>query len=176
MCTEKPICAPHCLWEVSPMSPLKRFQCSSDWRWPSLVLSSLSLPLSTPLSSLVLYPQVVSQAPQHFRSSEKQATCKGYFAVSLCARSFPFTPAFSGQSQLQAIDFVPFDPRSSDTPLNTPRWLKIQYSLLIKKVQLRKWNTYIIYVGLFITRLQLWKYKNANYIHRPFDHDTAVEE
>ena len=25
--------------EVSPMSPLKRFQCSSDWRWPFLVLS-----------------------------------------------------------------------------------------------------------------------------------------
>ena len=24
------------LWEVSPMSPLKRFQCSSDWWWPKL--------------------------------------------------------------------------------------------------------------------------------------------
>ena len=36
---EKPACAPPRLSEVSPMSPLKRFQCSSDRRWPSLVLS-----------------------------------------------------------------------------------------------------------------------------------------
>ena len=47
----------------------------------------LALPLSTPLLqairgvvSLALCPQVVSQAPQHFRSSEKQATCEGCFA------------------------------------------------------------------------------------------------
>ena len=39
MRSEKPICAPPRLSEVSPSSPLKRFQCSSDWRWPSLVLS-----------------------------------------------------------------------------------------------------------------------------------------
>ena len=47
--------------------------------------------------SLVLCPQVVSQASQHFRSSEKQATCDGCFAASLSARSFPFTPAFPRQ-------------------------------------------------------------------------------
>ena len=48
----------------------------------------LALPLSMPLSSrqsmvvkpLALYPQVVSQAPEHFRSSKKQATCEGCFA------------------------------------------------------------------------------------------------
>ena len=39
MRSEKPICAPPCFSEVSPTSPLKRFQCLSDWRWPSLVLS-----------------------------------------------------------------------------------------------------------------------------------------
>ena len=39
MRSEKPICAPPRLSEVSPTLPLKRFQCSSDWRWPSLVLS-----------------------------------------------------------------------------------------------------------------------------------------
>ena len=41
MRSEKPIImrsTPY-LWEVSPTLPLKRFQCSSDWRWPSLVLS-----------------------------------------------------------------------------------------------------------------------------------------
>ena len=41
MRSEKPIIsAPPRLSEVSPVSPLKRFQCSSDWRWSSLVLSS----------------------------------------------------------------------------------------------------------------------------------------
>ena len=36
--SEKHICAPARLSEVSPTFPLKQFQCSSDWRWPSLVL------------------------------------------------------------------------------------------------------------------------------------------
>ena len=41
----------------------------------------LVLPLSTPFSSRRSphCPQVVSQAPQHFRTSEKQATCEGCF-------------------------------------------------------------------------------------------------
>jgi len=45
--------------------------------------------------SLALCPQVVSQAPQHFRSSETQATCDQWLLcpASLSARSFPFTPA-----------------------------------------------------------------------------------
>ena len=42
MPSEKSICAPSRLSEVSPRLPLKRFQCSSDWRWPSLVLSRRS--------------------------------------------------------------------------------------------------------------------------------------
>ena len=37
--SEKPICAPPRLSEFSPASPLNRFQCSSDWRWPSHLLS-----------------------------------------------------------------------------------------------------------------------------------------
>ena len=45
-------------------------------------------------------PQVVSQASQHFRSSEKQATCESGVALpgSLSARAFlsPFTPAYTG--------------------------------------------------------------------------------
>ena len=36
--------------------------------------------------SLALCPQVVSQAPHHFRSSEKQATCEGCFSrQSVCS-------------------------------------------------------------------------------------------
>ena len=40
MRSEKPIIirSTLSLSEVSPTLPLKRFQCSSDWRWPSLVL------------------------------------------------------------------------------------------------------------------------------------------
>ena len=35
---------------------------------------------------LALYPQVVSQAPQHFRSSESQAACGGCFVLqSVCS-------------------------------------------------------------------------------------------
>ena len=37
--SEKPVCAPPSLSEVTPALSLKRFQCSSDWRWPSLGLS-----------------------------------------------------------------------------------------------------------------------------------------
>ena len=47
--------------------------------------------------SLALCPQVVSQAPQHFRSSEKQTTCEGCFARQCTTQSFPFTPACPGQ-------------------------------------------------------------------------------
>ena len=54
-----------------------------------------ALPLSTPLSSrrsmawvpwLCACPQVVSQAPQHFRSSETQVSCDCYFSRhSICS-------------------------------------------------------------------------------------------
>ena len=79
---EKPICAPPRLSEVSPTLPLKQFQCSSDWWWPSLVLSMKSdssfkaslLQEIHGVMSLALCPQVVSQASQHFRSFETHAT------------------------------------------------------------------------------------------------------
>ena len=47
--------------------------------------------------SLALRPQVVSQAPQHFRSSEKQAIVRVALPSNLSARSIPFTPACPGQ-------------------------------------------------------------------------------
>ena len=74
-----------------PTLPLKRFQCPSDCRWPSLVLSGnivwhflLHASLLQAIDGvmfLALCPKVVSQAPQHFRSSEKQATCVGCFCL-----------------------------------------------------------------------------------------------
>ena len=39
VCLEKPICAPPHFLEISPTLSLKQFQCSSDWLWPSLILS-----------------------------------------------------------------------------------------------------------------------------------------
>ena len=45
MCSEKTIRAPPRLSEVSPTSPLKQFQCSSDWRWPSLVIWKIIIQL-----------------------------------------------------------------------------------------------------------------------------------
>ena len=80
MRSENPICAPSHLSDSFFQFPLKRFQCSSDRRWPSLVVSKNSVEhflfprFSTPGDRLC--PQVVAQAPQLSRSSEKQATCE----------------------------------------------------------------------------------------------------
>ena len=90
--SEKPICAlPPLLSDVSPKLPVKQFQCSCDWLCPFLVFwrkfvkRFLSPRLSPPdingVMTLALYPQVVSQASQHFRSSE--TTCDGRFACAM---------------------------------------------------------------------------------------------
>ena len=58
------------------------------WRWPVLdhfkedrlalrILASLLQAIDHVISLAALRPQAVSQAPQHFRSSETQATCEG---------------------------------------------------------------------------------------------------
>ena len=82
----------HAFQLVSPSVALvRRFLCWSDCRWPFLVLSKQhrrALPLSTHPSSrqsmaccpCPLCPQLVSQTPQHLRSSETQAICGGRFA------------------------------------------------------------------------------------------------
>ena len=55
------------------------------------------------VTSLALCPQVVSQAPQHFRSSETQSACGGCFArpANLSALSVPLTPACPGRHTMQ---------------------------------------------------------------------------
>ena len=96
MRSKKPICAPPRLSEVSPTSPLKQFQCSFDcmalsrpFKGRSSSASSFHASLLQAIDgvvSLALCPQVVSQASQHFRSSEKQATFEGCFArQSVCS-------------------------------------------------------------------------------------------
>ena len=93
----------------SPALPLKRFQCSSDWRsgpFSFFLGRSLVLPLSIPLLqaisgviSLALCPQVMSQTSQHFRASkplQSKPLVTVVLPTSLSARSFPFTSACSG--------------------------------------------------------------------------------
>ena len=83
MLSGKPICAPSRLSGVSPVLPLKQFQCwsviddgpFSSSKGRSLSASSLYVSLLQTIDdakmSLALSPQVVYQAPQHFRSSSE---------------------------------------------------------------------------------------------------------
>ena len=48
--------------------------------------SACSWHASQAIGAVALCPQVVSQAPQHFKSSEKQATCGGCFACQCICR------------------------------------------------------------------------------------------
>jgi len=88
--SEKPRCAPlrlsqkfsqRCFWNYSSVcltddGPLSSFQGRSS----SASSFHASLLQAIGVVSLALCPQVVSQASQHFRSSEKEATCEGCFA------------------------------------------------------------------------------------------------
>ena len=94
MRSKKPICAPPSLSQKFPQCRLwnrSGVRLIDDDPLSSLhgKLSSASSFHASPLQvieglmSLALYPQVVSQvsqAPQHFISAEKQATCEGCFA------------------------------------------------------------------------------------------------
>ena len=84
------LCSPPRLSEVSPMFP---FGTVAMLVWLTMALSTFQGRSSSASSfqpsrlqaidgvmSLALCPQVVSQAPQHFRPSETQATCGGCFA------------------------------------------------------------------------------------------------
>ena len=76
-----------CLWNGSSVrliddGPLSSFQGRSS----SASSFHASLLQAIDVVSLALCPQVVSQASQHFRSSEKEATCEGCFArQSVCS-------------------------------------------------------------------------------------------
>ena len=88
MHSQMPIYAPPRLSEVSPTLSLKRSQCfvwltmtlSRPFKEDRLVIASFIAFSSRRSYSLALCPQVASQPSQHFRYSEKQATCEGCFA------------------------------------------------------------------------------------------------
>ena len=106
----------HTVSEVSPTLPLKQFQCSSDWWWPSLVLSRKLWSASSFHASLLqetysvmplaLCPQVMSWAPQHFRHSKTQATGVGFFPPHLLGHFLPFRHVQGGRptERMSAID------------------------------------------------------------------------
>ena len=93
---ENPICAPPCLSEV-PQHCLRNGSSVcliddgnlSSFKGSSSSTSFLNAPFLQVINgvmSLALCLQVVSQAPQHFISSKKQATCEGCFAhQSVCS-------------------------------------------------------------------------------------------
>ena len=78
---------------------------SRPFKWRSSSASSFHASLLQAIDgvmSLALCPQVVSQASQHFRSSQKQATCEGCFARRLSARSFPSALIYTNKVQTVA--------------------------------------------------------------------------
>ena len=77
----KPICTPTSLSEVSTVCLIHNgFSCPSEKDYAYL------LQIINGMMSLALCSQVVSQAPQHFRSSEIEATCDDCFAhQSICS-------------------------------------------------------------------------------------------
>ena len=81
MRSEKPICAPPRLSEVSPMLLLKQFRWSSDWRWLSLVLTRpLALPLVPRLSPLSSTCSVTTRSIQNAISILLQTErCLAYY-------------------------------------------------------------------------------------------------
>ena len=73
----------HLMISLSHPSKEKRLPSASTFYAPLLQVISGVI-------SLVLCLQAVSQAPQHFRSSETQATCDGCFARwSICSLTSP---------------------------------------------------------------------------------------
>ena len=93
----KSICTPLRPSELSPTLPFKRFQCLSDngllssFQGRSSSASSFHASLLQAIDgvmSLVLCPQGVSQTSQHFRFSEKQATCEACMSRAVHPQEF----------------------------------------------------------------------------------------
>ena len=93
MRSEKPICAlpgfPNVVFETVPMFVWLTMALSRPFKQRSSSASSFNASLLQAIDSvmsLALCPKIVSQASQHFSSSEKQATREGCFArQSICS-------------------------------------------------------------------------------------------
>ena len=107
MCSEKPVCAPprlsefpNVVFETVPMFVSLTMTLSRRFNGRSSSASSFqAIQTIDGVRSLALYPQVVSQASQHFRSSEKQATCEGCFACQSTWHAHGSTPTEVSESK-----------------------------------------------------------------------------
>ena len=70
--------------------------------------------------SLALCLQVVSQAPQHFRSSEKQAACEGCFACQSVCSVISLHPSTSGAAHPHEFSKVDVSHRRGHSSLGFP--------------------------------------------------------
>ena len=108
MRSEKPTCAPPRLSEMSPTFPFKQFSVRLVALSRPFKEDRLALSPSTPLAfhaidsvmSWALCPQTMSQAPQHLRSSETQATCDGYCTRQSVCSVISLHSGMSGMSSL----------------------------------------------------------------------------
>ena len=108
MRSEKPTCAPPRISEMSPTLPFKQFSVRLVALSRPFKEDRLALSPSTPLAfhaidsvmSWALCPQTMSQAPQHLRSSETQATCDSYCTRQSVCSVISLHSGMSGMSSL----------------------------------------------------------------------------
>ena len=132
MRSEKPICAPPrlsvCLIDDGPVSPFQ-WRSSSASSFHASLLQTINGVMPLPLC-----PQVVSQASEHFRSSEKQATCDCCFTrQSICS----VISLHSGMSRaLHQQEFSKVDVDYRHIPSGLPIPLLTFCSKLIESVRM----------------------------------------
>ena len=108
MCPGKPICSPPHFSEVSPVLPLKHFQCWTDWWWLFLVLSVKVVkcflflclsPLDVPWCEVLCFvpaDNVSSSSKLQIFKDASHLWRPLAVSASLSARSFRWTPACPG--------------------------------------------------------------------------------
>ena len=105
MRSEKAICAPPCLSKVSPTFPLKRFQCSSDWRWPSLVLSRTMHVISSVRCVLSCVWMLLTLSPWYNRTGRLGVKHQFTYLLTYCSSSVRFGLTL-GVSAIQILFYV----------------------------------------------------------------------
>ena len=102
--SEKYIYDPSLLSEVSPTLPLKQCHYSSDSAFLCLSRKVIErFQMTDGVMSLALCPQVVSQAPQHIRSSETYVIRDGCLAVQFVCSVITFDSCISRAVHPQEI-------------------------------------------------------------------------
>ena len=157
----------HCLWNGSNFrltddGPLSSFQGRS----PSVSSFHASLLQAIDgVMSLALCPQVVSQTSQHFRSSEKQATCEGCFACQCIC--LVISPHSSTSRAVHPQEFF----KGGRQPLTHSKmssfeeytWLKPHLSLLTSQMWVRFQLSCRCNFPSFDCRWYFWSWINVHH-------------